>query len=1491
MNRTTATIVSLGSAILAAAALTTPSRAGVVITEIHYNPPAGDESIEFLEVTNDSTTPVDVSGYAFVQGIYFVFPDKTILGPRASLAVCADAGAVKARYGIAEAIGDYTGRLDSSGERIVLVDHSGVVVQNVRYRDRGRWPVGPDGTGHTLMLRSPYLDPAEPGNWTQSPSLGGNPGRANFGGAVEVIEERLIVDRGATWRYAKGTAPFSSPPTEWREPSFVDAAWASGPSGFGYGDGDDATVLADMQNAYTSVAVRKRVALTAGEIAAPGDFYLGMDYDDGFVAYLNGVELARSNAGAPGEDLPHDAVATGSREAGAEDLYRVSPDILLAGENVLAVVGYNFSIGSSDFSLIPRLLHRVTAGGPGESAGGLSLNELFRGATPGAGWVEIHNASRGPIDISGYRLTDDPDRLDPYVLPAGSVLAAGGFLAVGETPSALRLSSSEVHLFLLRPDGLVAAAAVFELPPPPGGGPGGYSEGRFPDGGPLDWVTATPTPAAANRVARTTDVVINEILYNPPDERLGEFLELYNRGASTVDLSGFRFDDGIEYTIPDGTFLGPDRYLVIAEDPSILAESHGLDDALGPWTGRLADSGENVRLVDRAGNPVDEVRYREGGAWPRWADGDGSSLELIDPFQDNSVGSAWEASDETAKAPWERLSFQVTNYVNAAESELHIFLVSRGACLIDDVSIVRGTGANLIPNPGFESGTSPWVMQGTHVASRRITTDARSGGACLELSASGKGDTLQNRIETDTSPRMSAGPYEVSLWARWQRGASLLVAHGEYTAGAYGGRPSPATDLSGNSISAGLRLTIPRNLGTPGAENSVREALRAATGSGNLGPVLADFEHRPASPSASEAVAVTGRVSAAAGVASVTLHWRQGSAAGAFATVDLLDDGRHGDGDAGDGTYGGDIPPQAQAARVVFFVEAVDSLGARRRFPADAPERTLLYQVQGSISSAVETARVVLDTARTSELQNRPLFSNDLLPGTFVFDDDQVYYNVGVRYRGSPWGRPGRNNYRVRLEEDRPFVRGKKALNLDNSGGGPNEGAAFYLIERSGTVGAPVPTPEYAWVQTWFNGSNIGMHGLLESVDRDFVQKRFGDADEALSLKVEGRRQFTDATSLQAWDGCSFIYRGTDKENYRNYFIPSIRRSIDDWSAFVALSRVMDRRITAAAAFDAEIDSVLHVEQFLRALAPRILQADWDAFCVGNGHNGYLLLDPNDGRWKLAPWDSDNTFSSTGINLFPSADPDVARLMSRPWPRRVYYRVLWEYIRNRWSSAGAGPWLDAVQRATGVGTSGIKGFLDTTANTVRSAVQSSTTVAFRILTNAGQDLVTDGVRVEVSGEAPIQVATIFYARGEAGDLVLLEPQWTTQTRWTATLDLPEADNPFEFLGFDERGTQIASTRFRVISLASASGAFVRGDANGDLAVDISDPLATLLYLFGGRALSCLDAADHDDDGVVSVTDAIGTLEFLFRDGPVPRPPYPSLGFDPTADALTCGDPS
>jgi hypothetical protein len=90
------------------------------------------------------------------------------------------------------------------------------------------------------------------------------------------------------------------------------------------------------------------------------------------------------------------------------------------------------------------------------------------------------------------------------------------------------------------------------------------------------------------------------------------------------------------------------------------------------------------------------------------------------------------------------------------------------------------------------------------------------------------------------------------------------------------------------------------------------------------------------------------------------------------------------------------------------------------------------------------------------------------------------------------------------------------------------------------------------------------------------------------------------------------------------------------------------------------------------------------------------------------------------------------------------------------------------------------------------------------------------------------------------------------------------------------------------SCDSPGPAFLRGDASGDGALNVSDAIRLLLGLFGGEPLPCERAADGNDDGAVNLTDAVAVLRFLFQAGPPVPPPFPGCGRDPTPDALGCG---
>lgn len=162
-----------------------------------------------------------------------------------------------------------------------------------------------------------------------------------------------IIDEGDDWRYRVGT---STPPADWYAVDFDDSGWLTGPSGFGHLDGDDATVVPSTM----SVTIRKR--FTIEDTSAIASALLHVDYDDAFVAYLNGVEVARANIGEPGTPPAYDADADNWHEArmysgGEPEVFALdeAEKLWRQGENVLAIQVNNFEDPASDMTLIPFL--------------------------------------------------------------------------------------------------------------------------------------------------------------------------------------------------------------------------------------------------------------------------------------------------------------------------------------------------------------------------------------------------------------------------------------------------------------------------------------------------------------------------------------------------------------------------------------------------------------------------------------------------------------------------------------------------------------------------------------------------------------------------------------------------------------------------------------------------------------------------------------------------------------------------------------------------------------------------------------------------------------------------------------------------------------------------------------------------------------------------------------------------------------------------------
>ncbi|MFT6573446.1 MAG: hypothetical protein ACJA16_001630 [Akkermansiaceae bacterium] len=447
-------------------------------------------------------------------------------------------------------------------------------------------------------------------------------------------------------------------------------------------------------------------------------------------------------------------------------------------------------------------------------------------------WVEVHNSATSSVDLDGVFLSANPDFSDKIPL-TGSVSGNSQTSLASSFP----VLGNELTLYLVSASGTVLDAARFRV------NTGKRNFQAFPDGGEEFFAGSISTQDAANAPIRNTDIVINEIMPDPPsDSRNGEFIELYNRGTSMVSLAGWEFASGVQFTFPSGVSIAPGDYLVVAANKSWIESVYSGITVVGDYGGNLKNEGELLRLVDASGSLVDQVHYAYQGDWPEMTKGAGSSLELVNPEVDNDLPTAWKDSDETSKSTFESYSFTSTYKDISSEriggstayKELHFHLVGDAHIGVKDIQLKKnGVGTNLVPNADQmttnTNGSTGWLAQGTHWASDFVGNE-------FHLKATGHGDNRANKAEIDV-PNMNGGDsLTLTFDARWMSGKPRLICQ-----------------TFDHSFCFPLRLPIPNNLGTPGAQNSSYEAQAP--------PSLGGLLHSPPVPKSTDNVRITAKIS------------------------------------------------------------------------------------------------------------------------------------------------------------------------------------------------------------------------------------------------------------------------------------------------------------------------------------------------------------------------------------------------------------------------------------------------------------------------------------------------------------------------------------------------------------------------------------------------------------------------------------------------------
>ena len=582
--------------------------------------------------------------------------------------------------------------------------------------------------------------------------------------------------------------------------------------------------------------------------------------------------------------------------------------------------------------------------------------------------------------------------------------------------------------------------------------------------------------AALTTVPARAAPVINEIHADPPDKtKPVAFIEIHNPDIAPASIAGWHLADGIDFTFPAGTMIPAGGYVLVAENPAAF-QTQFARTALGPWTGSLRKSGEQIQLRDAGGVLVDEVNFSMGFPWPTASAGTGASLELIHPSLDNDLGGSWRASGyPVGQAPdkvtylaagsggwrWRPGSTEASAPVDAW----------RGEAFVEDgswatIGTPMGYGETFLPAVNVFSG-----MTGVYrcIFLRRTfqLTGEVPGSAVLRLKLDDGAVAWINGQEVGRPRYSGAVNSLVPVGGAFATNApepvdfeSIQIPN---AAGIlHAGTNVITVQLFNSSLGSSDLLfdcEMRSGIGGVGGTNPTPGTVNTSSAL-NAPPQIRQVEHLPAMPVASQPVIVTAKVTDPDGVSAVTLSY-QSNDPGAYirktdaayttswTALPMLDDGTGGDALSGDSIYSVTVPASVQTHRrlVRYRINAADTGGRSVLVPYSDDEcpnfAWLCYNGvpawSGAVEPGVASARGTVKNFPASLMGTLPVYQliangadvtnsqwssgSDTVRmwGTLVYDG-KVYDHVQFHNRGeASTYQCGKNKWRFHFNRTRNF--------------------------------------------------------------------------------------------------------------------------------------------------------------------------------------------------------------------------------------------------------------------------------------------------------------------------------------------------------------------------------------------------------------------------------------------------------------------------------------
>jgi hypothetical protein len=836
-------------------------------------------------------------------------------------------------------------------------------------------------------------------------------------------------------------------------------------------------------------------------------------------------------------------------------------------------------------------------------------------------FIELLNPGTTAVSIAGWRLQGGID----FTFPPGSSIEPGGFVIVCKDCDDLRTRvSGDTRNWLGSYDGSLenagetielvdslnahVDAVVYddELPWPTEADGDGQSLQRLcPDtfsSDPLNWVPGLPTPAAMNVDSAcppppffTPPIVITEILYHPgpagvihsalEDGEDDEFLELHNPGTTAVNLRGWSFEEGISFTFPD-VAVPPGGFLLVARNAAKAREKYGITNVVGDFEGKLSNSGERIALVDDRDNYVDAVTYADSGEWPYAPDGFGRSLERVVATGPASDPANWKASALLPSPSYQRLVSDGP-LGQGLTQKIILAIDGEGEILIDNVKLeaLDMLGVNLLVNGDFEAGLEGWVATGTMADSVLVPGGGVGGSQALRLLSRGvcpNGECgAANSVSNSLPPGLRrATNYRVTVEFKYVRGSPQLRA--------------------GLFLGAGVRI---RDLSTAGRANTA-----AAT---ELPPFITNVNRFPLEPRSTDEVTITARVRSIGAVQVSLTHQARGNEA----TITMLDDGRHGDGLAGDGVFGAELPPFPHDTQVTFRIRATAG-GKVAEYPVPLDQGTWRrFELAGyyvndlQSDSPLPIYHILLDGLASTDPDTLESFLNcfTLTTGSFAAGGD-LYPDVGVRFRGHTACAPGfrKKNLKVVFNRGRYFG-GLQKINLQGMWTDKalvREHLSWDFVRQLG-----VPYFDTHYVRVHMNGLYHGLFLYLEHHGGDFLERNGLEPGGNLYLAKQPPREERTPIGVRNFESEAGYMGAWEKETNEDSDYSDIREFVDLMHNGGGLTVPFWRDRT----FE---------EMTIGYQVTHVVLDNIDSFAK----NHFLYHDVEQDRWGHITWDLDLTF-------------------------------------------------------------------------------------------------------------------------------------------------------------------------------------------------------------------------------------------------------------------------